>query len=182
MKIETVAEHSYCPDLLPENANILDLGCRGFLFTNYFRGNGHNVIAVDIDSFERTDYKQIAIAGHNGLVGIERGNDPQGTRVKPGQEIPSLTLERFILIQEIEFDLIKMDIEGSEYDVIMSLTKAPAKQLSIEFHLHTGVYGLAEVNEMVNKLESLGYKIMQHERTKAHGCGENYWDSLFILQ
>jgi len=78
--------------------------------------------------------------------------------------------------------VIKIDIEGSEYEVIMSLEKAPAKQLSIEFHLHTGVYGHYEMTMMEDKLKALGYYPAQHERTSEHGAGFNYWDSLWILK
>jgi hypothetical protein len=181
--IEVIAEHSVDIDLLPEKAKVLDLGCRGFLFTDELRRRGHIVLAVDMDKLDRKDYLQRAIGGELGRVGIKRTSDPQATCVMQGDEVDCLTLDVIISESKIEmFDLIKMDIEGSEYDVIMSLTKPPAKQLSIEFHLHTPGQGDYQVKLMVNKLEDLGYKAVQHEKTSQHGCGMNYWDTLFILQ
>ena len=47
--METVYEHTFEPGLLPDKALILDLGCRGFLFTNEMRSRGHIVAAVDCD-------------------------------------------------------------------------------------------------------------------------------------
>lgn len=187
----TVAEHTYEETLLPEKANILDLGCRGFLFTNELRRLGHNVEAVDIDDLFKPDgsnewiyYEQMAITGFDGVVGIERSIDPQATKIGHGSEkVQCMTLATFSKFKNILlWDLIKIDIEGSEYEVIMSLTEPPAKQLSIEFHLHTGIYGDAQVKEMEDKLLSLGYFPAKHDKTRQHGLGLNYWDSCWILQ
>jgi hypothetical protein len=189
--ITVIAEHSVDLSLLSEKANILDLGCRGFLFTNELRRLGHNVEAVDIDDLfnptgdnKWTHYDQMAITGFDGVVGIERNNDPQATKIGHGSEkVQCMTLATFSKFKNILFwDLIKIDIEGSEYEVIMSLTEPPAKQLSIEFHLHTGIYGDAQVKEMEDKLLSLGYFPAKHDKYPAHGLSPNYWDSLFILQ
>lgn len=180
--ITVVHEHSLDFSLLKEGANILDIGCRGFLFTDYMRELGYKVTPVDIDDFPGKVYYRLAITGQDGRVAVERNSDPQATRVKPGNELLSMTLETFSNSVGIQmWDLIKIDVEGSEYEIIMGLKKAPAKQLSIEFHLHTGIYNVQAVTGMRQKLFSLGYVAAQHELTEAHGCGKNYWDSLFIL-
>ena len=79
------------------------------------------------------------------------------------------------------WDVIKMDVEGAEYEIIMAQEKAPTKQWSIEFHLHTGIYTQKEMIEMEKKLMLLGYTAIQHELKAEHGAGYNYWDSLFVL-
>lgn len=193
--IETIAEHSVDLNLLPEKANILDLGCRGFLFANHFITLGHRVITVDCDplvnpgSIKPNLHYNIAVSNLNGNVKIEYTKDPQATRINnrndgmPDNMVPCLTLSSLSKQCCIYFwDLIKIDIEGAEYEVIMSLTEPPAKQLSIEFHLHTGIYGLVQMAEMHDKLKSLGYEAVSHEMTKQHGCGLNFWDSLFVLK
>lgn len=183
MRIVSIHEHSVDLDLLPPDGNILDIGCRGFLFTNYFRHNGFKVIAVDIDELEEETYLRCAIAGRTGMVGIKRTNDPQATSITKGDDIDSFNLHDFTEASGIhQWDLIKMDIEGAEYEVIMSLYKPVAKQLSIEFHLHTGVYGVEQMAEMYDKLLSLGYEAVKHEMTSEHGAGLNFWNSLFILK
>jgi len=179
----TIAEHTIEETLLPEKAKILDLGCRGFLFTGALRTMGHDVYAVDIDYLGPEGYFQVGIGSKVGRCSIRKGSDPQATQKVEGYDILMLTIERFSKDVDVDFwDLIKMDIEGSEYEVIMSLTEAPAKQISCEFHLHTKIYGDAQVKEMEDKLLSLGYFPVKHDKTSQHGMGFNYWDSLFILQ
>lgn len=178
--IETVAEHSF--ETLQPNSLILDLGCIGFEFANEMRRRGHAVFCVDIQKFEG-NYDRLAITDYNGWGWIAHNKDKQATRFMKGigvsDSVECMTLEKY---SDGRFwDLIKMDIEGSERDVIYSLVKAPAKQLSIEFHLHTGVYSKVGVSAIVSKLHSLGYKTVKHDLTEAHGCGFNYWDSLFVL-
>lgn len=182
--ITEIHEHTVDLSLLPDKAKIIDLGCRGFQFTNYFRDKGHIVAPVDIEDFYGHDvYYRLAITGKDGRVGIHRNNDPQATRVKEGDELLSMRLDTFMNSLGYDFaDLIKIDIEGAEYEVIMGLKKAPAKQMSIEFHLHTGIYGQAEMKVMEGKLRSLGYEFAQHKLEERHGAGFNYWDSLFILK
>lgn len=181
--ITEIHEHKVNLTLLPAKAKILDIGCRGFLFTNHFRDSGHDVTSIDIDDIEGGKYERCAIMGHTGLVGIETFKDPQATRTCPGKDIQCFTLHDFSDLVKIPFwDLIKIDVEGAELEIINSLTKAPSRQLSIEFHLHTGIYSRLDVDNMVAKLFRLGYKIASHELTSQHGAGFNYWSSLFILE
>ena len=183
MKLTEVHEHTVALELLPQNANILDLGARGFQFTDYMRALGHKVTPVDIDDFPDRTYYRIAITGTDGRVGIHRNSDPQATRVTKGDELLAMTIETFSQSVWIEmWHLIKADVEGSEYDIIMNLKKAPAQQFSIEFHLHTEIYGQKEMKEMESKLHNLGYNYAQHKLEERYGAGFNYWDSLFILR
>lgn len=184
-----IHEHTVDLTLLPEKALIADLGCYGMEFTNYFRGLGHTVHAVDIQILDRYlgDYDRIAIAGYNGETAIVRTDDLQATHVVNdlnGKElIACLTLETYMLMKNVNmYDLIKCDSEGSEYPMIMALTKPPARQLSLEMHLHTGVYTENAVTEMVYHLSTLGYEAVSHKKEDRHCAGENYWSSLFILQ
>jgi hypothetical protein len=183
--ITVIAEHSVDLSQLPKKANILDLGCRGFLFAAELVRLGHNVFPVDIGVLENVpmNYYRFGIGQFDGQCDILHSKDPQGTRMTPGFGIPMFTLKSFSKHVDVDFwDLIKIDIEGSEYEVIMSLNEPPAKQLSIEFHLHTGIYGIQQMAEMRDKLTSLGYEAVSHEMTKQHGLGLNFWDSLFILK
>jgi hypothetical protein len=181
--IQKVAEHLVDIDFLPAKATIADIGCRGFIFTNEMRRLGHTVIPVDVDDLEG-NYHRAAISDFDGLCGVIKSNDPQGTKIdKLGNGIDCFTLESFSKMFEVAFwDLIKLDVEGSEFEIIMSLQRPLAKQLSIEFHLHTGAYKQHEVDQMTDKLKALGYSIASHEYTNEHGSGYNYWSSLFILK
>lgn len=185
--ITVVHEHSVDIDLLRKPANILDLGCRGFLFTQYFDERGDYVIPVDCDYLKNDrPYLRFAVTNYNGVANIKRTSDPQATSVSKiitGEQVQAITLQQLSKECQVEFwDLIKIDVEGSEKEIIMSLTEPPAKQISIEMHVHTGVYGLPDAKLMTAKLSLLGYKAVKHDYTTQHGAGFNYWDSLFILQ
>jgi hypothetical protein len=182
--IKTIHEHKVNTSLLPDKAIIMDIGCRGLLLTDHFRRRGHKVYAVDIDELDRPkDYERIGIANYHGLIGVEKTRDPQATHTKVGNDVECTTLHRYMQYHEIEmFDLIKIDVEGDERAIIKSLEVAPAKQISIEFHLHLNNYNLEDVEKIVNKLHKLGYKTASHELTNEHGAGLNYWSSLFILE
>lgn len=188
MNIQTIAEHSVDLDSLPKRAKVLDLGCLGFAFTYQMIALGHSVYAVDIQKLKEQSYHQVAITDYIGNADVYPSSDQQAARInrKQGQDsfsVRAMTLDHFSKGVGVGFwDLIKMDIEGSEKEVIFSLDRAPARQISIEFHLHTGVYEETDVQDMVNKLYSLGYDTVKHDKHKAHGCGMNYWDSLFILK
>ena len=60
-----------------------------------------------------------------------------------------------------QLDLLKMDIEGFEYDVIDSIMAqdCPVKQLLIEFH--HGMYGkkVSDTEQAIEKIKSRGYRI-----------------------
>lgn len=203
MNIQTIAEHKVDLDLLHEKAKILDVGCRGFQFAKELTRLGHQVYTIDPDPavlgehiVAYTIYPEmlhrhwsIAIAAENGLCGLRYSSDPQATTIikahvpLAGFDIPTYTLSKFSEKVKIPFwDLIKMDIEGSEFEVIMGLDKAPSKQLSIEFHIHTNAYSWGDVERMVQRLFILGYDAVSHEITEQHGCGKNYWSSLFVLK
>jgi len=180
--IEVIHEHSVDISLLPAKATILDLGCRGFAFTNYFRELGHTVHAVDIDDLQHGDYDQCAITNYTGMCGITNTGDPQGTKIGPGDSIRCYTLEDYMKLKGVEFyDLVKVDIEGGEYEMIMDLDFSPAQQISIEMHRHCGQSDL-EIFNIVWRLNLLGYEAQKHELTSEHGAGLNFWDSLFILK
>lgn len=184
--IEVIHEHSYYPDLLPEKAVIADIGCRGFLWTNHFRELGHTVHAIDMDDLQHGDYDRCAINKYTGECGIWRGNDPQATKIDPLninlESVRCYTLEDYMKLKGVDFfDLIKSDCEGAEVDIIMSLSKPPTKQYSIEWHLHCG-QDPKDVYWATKRLNELGYETIKHELTEAHGAGYNFWSSLFILK
>lgn len=59
-----------------------------------------------------------------------------------------------------KIDLLKMDIEGSEYDVIDSILneKIEIDQILVEFHPHLVQNGKNKTKSSIFKLESFGYK------------------------
>jgi FkbM family methyltransferase len=184
--VETVAEHKIDFEYLTPGGWILDIGCFGFDFYKHMKLLGYNVVGVDIQIMSNEfPYRRVAISNTNGVAYIEYNHDKQATRLSKKETpypIQCETIDRFSEHFCVStWDLIKADCEGSEYEIIMSLERAPAKSLSVEFHLHTDVYGENEVKQMVEKLISLGYEVVSHEKSVMHGMKPNYWSSLFIM-
>lgn len=50
------------------------------------------------------------------------------------------------------FDLIKLDIEGCEYDVLLGITEPVAKQICVEFHQSLGYNKYGTHQEYIDKL------------------------------
>lgn len=180
----TIAEHTIDLSLLPPCAKVMDAGCRGFLFTDEMARMGHEVYPIDIDALTTYwQYFRMAISGYTGKCSVQKSKDPQATKMTAGFDVQCYTIKDFSKLVDVPFwDLIKLDIEGAEYEVIMSLTEAPATQLSVEFHCHTGIYSDKEVKEMEDKLLSLGYFPVKHDKYPAHGLPKNYWDSLWVMK
>lgn len=189
MNLQVIHEHTVDMDLLRTEPNeVIDIGCLGFGFTEFFDRRGDIVYPIDIQELKGRHYDRVAITSYTGDIGVKVMGDAQATKVTKRQTessytVPCYTLEDYMAKNGIEFaDLIKIDCEGSEMEIILSLEKAPARMLSIEFHCHTGAYSKADVYKMVLWLESLGYKTVQHNYESRHGAGFNFWDSLFIHQ
>ena len=60
-----------------------------------------------------------------------------------------------------KYDLIKMDIEGSEYDIIDEICREEiqVRQILIEFHHHFDNIAVSSTKAAVAKLNRHGYKI-----------------------
>ncbi len=58
-------------------------------------------------------------------------------------------------------DILKMDIEGAEYEVIDDIINAPVpiSQVLIEFHHRFGNIGIARTKEAISKLNHAGFRI-----------------------
>ncbi len=58
-------------------------------------------------------------------------------------------------------DLLKMDIEGAEYEVLEGMLASPIKpgQLLVEFHHRFPAIGLEKTADMISLLRKVGYKI-----------------------
>lgn len=172
--IQVIAEHSVDMSLLPKQAVILDAGCRGFEFTDYFRYWGHEVLAVDIDDL-KGNYLRCAVGHKIGKCAVNYTNDPQGTHIKDGEDIEMVTIESLG-----EFDLVKLDIEGEEYSILKQSKHPIAKQVSVEFHAHIN-QTKEQLDSLLNNLEQY-YTIHNRVWESRHGAGYNYWDILLIAK
>lgn len=196
--ITEFAEHSLNAAYLKPYTKVLDLGCRNFTFTNAMLAAGVDLVhAVDADDCivtpdpERIKVYNIAV-GVNQNEFIKCGNGTGNHLHRAGTPYPAafeltyppvvdlVQLNRIIGIDY--WGVVKLDIEGAEYDILNALQAPPARQITVEFHQHTPNRRTErEIHLLIQKL-SQWYNITGFELTSRHGAGLNYWDVLFILK
>ncbi len=193
--MKTIAGHTFDETLLTDGV-IIDVGCRGFEFTSYF--NKRKVYAIDPDpevfkgsqvfslDAERVYLMLNAISDKSGESGIYINGE--GTCLKeidPDQAHPfvpckTITMDDLYKITGENVDILKLDCEGAEYIILGETFKPIPKQISVEFHHHC-------VPELHKKhydttIERLSKDYTMHNSVweQRHGCGFNFWDTLFI--
>ena len=67
-----------------------------------------------------------------------------------------------------KIDLLKMDVEGSEYDVLENMLneKIFPKQILVEFHHRFAQIGINKTKAIISKLNKAGYKIAKVSESK----------------
>jgi len=145
---------------------VIDAGCRGFAFAEAFWHIAHEpeiptkvspVFAIDIENFisvpKGVRFKQAALSNVSGetecyLFGNGTANFIKGINETPGNTedrpvqtitVPSITLQDIYNEIGTDIDLLKLDIEGSEYLVLENFEPIP-KQITVEFHEHCHKY------------------------------------------
>lgn len=189
MKLQTFSEHTIDTDLLTGGICI-DVGCRGFQFSEAMRDMGLKVLAFDLEFMEapgRIHFVKMAIAHKEGEGHYTDTKDQQAKYLSP-EGIPVLvtTLNRLYesmlnVKSTAQVDVLKLDCEGSEYLILSDPEFKPIpRQITVEFHEHChkelhNKYFDACISNLLKH-----YRPVQHVRDSRHGAGFNYWDSLFI--
>jgi Methyltransferase FkbM domain len=182
--IERIAEHSLDSSLLTPGCNVLDVGCLGFAFGDELRRRYKaNVYEVDIgDLGPSRRYYRCGIAATDGF-GDVIGSAPDARQLTPGILFPVHTIESFSQRVKVPYwDVIKLDCEGSEYDILWNLQKPPATQITVEFHQHTEARRTETfIEQLVDKLGQW-YEVRRHKLEGRTRFSLNWWDSLFVLK
>lgn len=191
----TISEHTIDLSLIKRDSKVLDLGCRNFSFANAMLEHVDEIYCVDADPDVKTDDKRIhymnaAVSGLNGIGEFVRYGNGTGNYLNRGEQKPMncdtvnvniYTLDKVCRAFDVWFwDVIKIDVEKSEVDIVNSLYRPAAKQLSIEWHMHCGVKE-ETVKQCFKKLERW-YGLAFDDYSEKHGCGLNHWDTLWILK
>lgn len=189
MNIQCIAEHSIDIDLL-SGGICIDAGCRGFQFSEAMRDLGLKVVAFDLEDMRAPEGVQFIKCGISREVKQGYYVDMKDKQAKylsdNGIPVAVTTLQIvYDTLNTVEpsasTDILKLDIEGSEYLVLSDPNFQPVpKQISVEFHMHAHrqLHDQYYDKCMENLLK--WYEPVKHELTQAHGAGLNYWDSLFI--
>lgn len=151
----TIDGHTFDEKLLTRGW-VIDAGCRGFDFSDYFiHETPCDVYAIDIEDLEAPDepafkFKQAALTNYTGqtecyLWGNGYGNFIKGINETPGNTedrpvdtkvVPTITLQDIYNEIGTDIDLLKLDIEGSEYFVLDSSFEPIPRQITVEAHEH----------------------------------------------
>lgn len=201
MTIVTCDGHSYDEELLPEGGWALDVGARCFKFSNHMARMGMHVIALEPDrSVEYEGSRDIrmlnlAMVGTPGFSdamyagwGDGSGNHLTGERPEHAEtyySVPCLSIGSVMASHRVkQFDIVKLDCEGSEYDILWNWPRHAAVQISVEFHDFLGLRPRDSFYDELFAGPLRDYEIVRHEWRPL--CAENpvmnYWDSLFILR
>lgn len=211
--IKRFYEHSFEMDLISPGGWGIDFGCGAdFLISKTFSDFGLNVISVDpnpsileIPNIENMHYERVALVTDPNIKSLNFNiyndndaatlltpvNDVSFVKKKETISVNAMTINEIMEKYNIDqFDILKLDIEGAEYDFLMTIDFPIAKQISVEFHDFRSLnpeYPNNEIyyNKLFNKLFKY-YKIAKHKIEQHPGLpgpqGYNYWDSLFVLK
>ena len=208
--IINISEHSIETDILTPGGWVMDFGCGvDFIFSKKMVEMGMKVISIDpnpniknVPQIENLFYERMALVVDESLESIDldifNDNDAAST-IKTNNDVSfvskndtisvgATTIKKLMNKYGIEkLDLLKLDIEGAEYSVLMSLDPNVTKQISVEFHDFRGMNPKYPDNEeYYNELRThlKDYSFVRHLKEQHLGIpgneGLNYWDSLFI--
>lgn len=199
--IVTCDGHSYDESLLTPGGWALDVGARGFKFADRMAAMGLNVIAMEPDRSVRYEGPHNVRCLNTALVGNplmessmyavwSDGSGNQLAETRPIHateyyEVPCITLAKLMAAESIDqFDIVKLDCEGSEYDILWRWPRHVAVQISVEWHDFLGKRPRESYYDELFAGPLRDYEIIQHEWREL--SPENpifsYWDSLLVLR
>lgn len=116
--------------------------------------------AVAGEDGELTLYPRVGKSGNKSEMMYTLVSD--GGSIKDAIVVPAFTLASIVAkLGHARIDLLKMDIEGAEYDVLDSMLETDIRpvQLLVEFHHRFPGIGVEATRMMIQRLEGVGYKI-----------------------
>lgn len=182
--------HSIIPELLT-GGPVLDAGSRGMRFAKWFVERGHRVIALDPGEDEMyggVEAYKLALTGPGEkerrliltddlearyVVGSDRSGGESYLKVQ------CVTLEEISNRAGVgRWDVIKLNIEGSEYGILEAIEGPVARQIVFSFHEHTGrARGRFNCDLIIDRLKTW-YDVHNQVWEPRYGCQANYWDVL----
>jgi FkbM family methyltransferase len=193
----TYSEHTYFRNLLSHKPTLIDLGgCLGNFSKHFLEYYPESKILLleasktNFDNINITDPRFTKIHGaishkkgkinfKEDLSNIQAGSFVFDNTSDHSYMVDSYTLEE--LCNQFDYiDLIKMDVEGAEWDIIMNSPDDIFKkigQLSIEFHDFLDISRKTDTEKCVNRLKTLGYSMIS--QSTDYMFGTEYFDCLF---
>ena len=194
MQFKRVCEHSFLQNLLGNPAVVLDCGANHGDFSRWISDNCSAVVHgfepdprlfPELPILRNVEFHPVAISATGKPLELNLGMKRCGTAYfpeYPEQEtviVKSIKLDEFCDRHSIShIDLIKMDIEGSEIEVLNGLPDDFLKkigQITVEFHDFIDKSDLPRIHYIISKLHDLGFMKYQYSYS-------DHSDILFINQ
>lgn len=164
-------------DISFDNDLMTKFGCHIFAFDPTPRAQHYVENAETSDKFH---FEAIGLANHDGketwhlprnkeYVSCSVFNHENYTNDELGENSIAVEVQRLTSIMTRQrhtyIDLLKMDIEGSEFDVIDDIlnTKLDIHQITLEFHPQMISNGNKRVNNAIRKMKRAGYKVIFYD-------------------
>lgn len=189
--LTVIDNHSVDLDRLEPRGTVLDVGCRGFRFADYFAERRFRVIALDPGEKHPqggwVEFMPLALATYNGSAKLVLMSDLEARYTVGDQEevdrpylsVGCITLRDLMSLCNVrDFELIKLNMEGGEFDILDQLHAPVAKQIVVSFHEHTPrKRGQAAIDGLIQKLGKW-YDVVRHEWDERYCAGRNAWDTV----
>lgn len=203
MNLVQLASHTVDLDLLAHEPTVLDVGCRWWDFATAIRARSMaaEIVCMDPARDVREDpprcnvffgaaltgpgrtFRQLAhFSTGEGDFLTDKEHFP-GWDIQPElYEVPCLTIQQVMTQAGVTFwDLVKLDCEGSEFDILENWPGPIARQISVEFHDWEKPQYRSETYYEALWRRLPWYKVVQHELSK-QGEGVGHWDTLLTLR
>ena len=176
-------------DTLDNSSVIIDVGCAddADFSLHMIDKYGLEAYGVDPTRKHRTSLSQLeekmagrfthlplAVSAKNGTITFhESANNQSGSILNDhtnvmrdavnSYDVESVTLQRLTdRINKPQVDLIKLDLEGAEYDLLKDIKEEdlrPFRQIYIEFHHHCTSHTITETKEIVKAICAMGFDV-----------------------
>lgn len=193
-----IGEHTIDASLLTPGGQVLDAGCRDFIFSRGMVEHGCRVTAIDADptvedpKIEGVQFIHCAIAAAPGEREIVMTADPQARHLDglyagspTGAQrckVSARTLRQLTMLTGVNrWDVVKLDVEGAEYGVLRTWPGPVARQISVEFHEHCAPRPPDLYAEIFTHLRQW-YDVVQHEKERRHCLPPSWFDTLLVLK
>lgn len=188
--------HSAIYDALSENSVVVDLGASQGAFSKQLKRKVncflHQIEANPelynkLTILDKTISYNLAISNSNSEVTFYISDHPSSSSLRSDKKtnfsskinIQCRSLKTFVEENKIQnIDLLKIDVEGAEIDILMSIDKMlmdKISQISVEFHekQFDTIKEIPKINAVINQLKSYGMFVINF--TKPH-----YTDVLIV--
>lgn len=191
--LTVIDNHSVDLARLEPRGTVLDVGCRGLRFARYFAERNFRVIALDPGEIHPhtswIEFMPLALSTYTGNAKLVLLDDPEARYTvgekdkvdRPHQSVGCISLADLMSLCNVrDFELIKLNMEGGEFDILDQLHAPVARQIVVSFHEHTPrKRGQVAINDLIGKLGKW-YDVIRHEWDERYCAGRNAWDTVLI--